>query len=116
MDKSSYMEAYAYFITYFDRITALMDQALFNREKININGFYREKNILKFYEETLNIKVEECLIKNANKLRNQNPLVHSSSEMLDSNWTSNIKEMIGRLDDLINKGIEVTYNTKKNSL
>ena len=115
-DKNSYMEAYAYFITYFDRVTALLDKTISNTKKPNIKGFYKWKDILKFYETSLNVEVEVNLIKNANKLRNKNPLVHSSSEMLDSDWTSNIKEMIDRLDDLINRGIEVTYNTKKNSL
>lgn len=104
VDKKSYMEAYAYFKTYFDRITALI-VAYVNGESLDVKKYYSKDNLCKVYKELLG-KDEKKLITKAQKLRNKNPLVHSSSEILGQpDWTENVINMIDRLNDLIESSI-----------
>lgn len=74
ISKKQYMEAYAYFKT---------------------------KQLKKFYKTIIGENVEKTLEK-AGKLRNKNPLVHSSVEMLDwSDWTETINKMINDLKKIL---------------
>lgn len=88
MKRANYMAAFAYYKNYFDRVTADLDFAFGNDPKLkkpNYNAFYKEGALIKFYS---GIGESEAVIKAAHKLRNANPLSHSSSELLDSNDTS----------------------------
>lgn len=105
LDNESYMEAYAYFKTYFDRMTALI-AAYVAHADLNIKKYYGETSLVAVYKNLRQNNAEE-IIKKANKLRNRNPLVHSSSEMLGMpDWTESIKNTIDRLTDLIRRGID----------
>lgn len=59
----------------------------------------------KVYKELLG-RDKKKLIAKAQKLRNKNPLVHSSSEILGQpDWTESIIDIIDKLNDLIESGI-----------
>ena len=100
ISKKQYMEAYAYFKTYFDRMTALI-AAYKNNKKLNVNKYFKTKQLEKFYETIIGKNVGKTLEK-AGKLRNKNPLVHSSMEMVDwSDWTEIINKMINDLNKIL---------------
>lgn len=100
ISKKQYMEAYAYFKTYFDRMTALI-AAYKNNEELNVNKYFKTKQLKKFYKTIIGEDVGKTLGK-AGKLRNKNPLVHSSVEMLDlSDWTATINKMIDDLNRIL---------------
>ena len=98
MKRANYMAAFAYYKNYFDRVTADLDFE-FNQEpkpkKPNYKAFYKEGAFVQFYS---GIDGSESVIKMAHKLRNANPLSHSSSELLDSNNTS--EELCKSIEDL----------------
>lgn len=87
--RENHMAAFAYYKNYFDRVTADLD-FVFNRNprlrKPNYKGFYHEGAFKTFY---LNMDNSDNVISKAHKLRNSNPLSHSSSELLDNDNTSN---------------------------
>ena len=88
LKRGNYMAAFAYYKNYFDRVTADLDYGFGNDpslKKPNYNGFYKEGVFIRFYAS---IDGSEAVIKTAHKLRNANPLSHSSSGLLDSNDTS----------------------------
>lgn len=88
MKRANYMAAFAYYKNYFDRVTADFDFALRSDQRLrkpNFNAFYKEGAFIKFYS---GIDDSEDVIQIAHKLRNANPLSHSSSELLDNNNTS----------------------------
>jgi len=88
MKRANYMAAFAYYKNYFDRVTADLDFAAGNDpslKKPNYNMFYREGTLIRFYA---GVDDSKTVIENAHKLRNANPLSHASSELLDSNNTS----------------------------
>lgn len=88
LKRGNYMAAFAYYKNYFDRVTADLDYEFGNDlslKKPNYNGFYKEGVFIRFYAS---IDGSETVIKKAHKLRNANPLSHSSSGLLDSNDTS----------------------------
>ncbi|NRO85201.1 hypothetical protein IMAU10149_01793 [Lactobacillus helveticus] len=60
VDKKSYMEAYAYFKTYFDRMTALI-VAYVNGESLDVKKYYSKDNLCKVYKEELLGKDEKKL-------------------------------------------------------
>ena len=104
LDNKSYMVAYAYFKTYFDRMTALI-AAYIEHVGVDVNAYYSEKSLTSVYKK-LNQEDAKKIIRKANNLRKHNPLVHSSSEMLGMpDWTESIKNTIDRLTDLIRRGI-----------
>ena len=86
--RENYMAAFAYYKNYFDRVTADLD-FVFNRnprlKKPNYKGFYQEGAFKTFYSNMDNC---DDVISKAHKLRNSNPLSHSSSELLDNDNTS----------------------------
>lgn len=99
-NKNDYYTAYAYFKTFFDRMTALMDLRI--RQRTNpalttprYRKFYTENQLKDFYKE---IPGAEGVLANAEIFRNQNPLAHSSSELLDKETTN---------DDLVNSILEL---------
>lgn len=109
--RKNYMAAFAYFKNFFDRVTADLDFE-FNRKprdkKPNYNMFYKEKALISFYED---VEDSEDIIQTAHKLRNANPLSHASSELLDSDSTTDdlkqsIKEMLSLIYGFIGKRIE----------
>lgn len=88
MKRANYMAAFAYYKNFFDRVTADLDFVAGNDPKLkkpNYKGFYKEKTFIDFYSS---ISDSKKVIEVAHKLRNANPLSHSSSELLDSNDTS----------------------------
>ncbi len=106
MKRGNYMAAFAYFKNYFDRVTADLDFYFYQEEKKrpNYKGFYKEGVFISFYSE---VEESEEIIKKAHKLRNANPLSHSSSELLDNDNTSKeLLESINELNKLIFKFIE----------
>lgn len=107
MKRTNYMAAFAYYKNYFDRVTADLDFAFGNDPTLkrpNYNAFYKEGAFIRFYSE---LDGSEAVIKAAHKLRNANPLSHSSSELLDNNNTSeDLCESVKELSKLIYGYIE----------
>ena len=103
-NRANYLGAYAYYKNFFDRISA--DMAFKTgknprRKKPNYNDYYQEKNLLPLY---IGISNSESVIKQAHKLRNANPLSHSSSELIDKDSTSkDLMDIQKDLDSLIEK-------------
>ena len=64
-------------------------------KKPNYKGFYEENTFKSFYKESPN---SEHIIKKAHKLRNANPISHSSSGLIDKDNTS--AELNRCIDDL----------------
>ena len=92
------MAAFAYYKNYFDRVTADLDFIYGNDpslKKPNYKNFYKEGTFIRFYA---GVKGSEAIIKTAHKLRNANPLAHSSSGLLDSNKTS--QDLCKSIEDL----------------
>lgn len=106
--RENYMAAFAYFKNFFDRVTADLDFT-YNRDprtkKPNYKGFYKENTFISFYSE---IDDSEAIIKKAHELRNANPLSHSSSELIDSeSTTDDLKQNINNLTKLIFRYVEL---------
>lgn len=101
-NRSNYMGSYAYYKNFFDRISA--DMAFIAGEnprdrKPNYNTYYKEENFRKLYAGIPNC---ETIIKKAHKLRNNNPLSHSSAALIDNNNSSHeLMESQEELDGLI---------------
>ena len=107
------MAAFAYYKNYFDRVTADQD-FVYNYDhkakKANYKAFYKESAFIKFYSS---IDDSEPVIKFAHKLRNSNPLSHSSSELLDNNNTSeDLNKSIKSLSKLIYGYIDMHKENK----
>ena len=68
----------------------------------NFKGFYKEGDFKEFYNQ---IDGSEAIIKEAHKLRNQNPISHSSSELIridsKSDTLQKIDKSIGDLGMLL---------------
>lgn len=109
--RDNYMAAFAYYKNFFDRVTADLDFAYksdSHMKKPNYKGFCKENALISFYSE---IDCSELIIKTAHKLRNANPLSHSSSELIDSeSTTADLKKSIEKLTELIFKYIELQRN------
>lgn len=110
-NRYNYLGSYAYFKNFFDRISADMAHLSGDdggKKKPNYNGYYHEKALIKLYE---GIQDNNNIISNAHNLRNENPLSHSSSGLIDSDSTSeDLKNAKDELDYLIdqyskNKGL-----------
>lgn len=100
--KKNHMAAFAYYKSFFDRVTADLDSYYNNNQKSkepNYKGFYREGDLKRFYKQ---IPDSENTIQTAQRLRHANPLTHSSSELFEEeNGTREIKEIIQALKKLI---------------
>jgi AbiA family abortive infection protein len=96
--KNNYLAAFAYFKNFFDRISAHLAVKFLNdsaKEKPNYKKYYKECNFRALYSDILN---SESIIKKAHEIRNENPLSHSSAELLDSDNTEN--DIIKSIKDL----------------
>ena len=127
------LQEFAYYKNYFDRRIAYCFALLgikeaISKQGVNVKAFFKGNNVERILREVArnqNIKeIDERLIKkvrNAFKLRNKNPSVHASSELLDyenlkkdeiSLAIDTLKEVISILSDYINNNtdsvIEVT--------
>ena len=92
------MAAFAYYKNYFDRVTADLQFAFCREEKQkkpNYKKYYSESVIKNFYNE---IEGSDEIIAKAHKLRNSNPISHSSSELIDKGYNSN--ELLSCINDL----------------
>ena len=104
MAKRNYLLSYAYFKNFFDRFTAIL--AFKNNYpksckngKPNYNEFFKESSHKKFYKA---ITDSDEIIKNAHKIRNQNPINHASAEIIDDTvYTKELKKIIYDLKHLI---------------
>lgn len=98
--KNNNLTAYAFFKNFFDRITADLDYVnkLYEGKKEkrpNYNGFYKEGAFCTFYSC---IDGSEDIIKRAHKLRNENPVSHSSASLIENDSTS--EELYQTIKDL----------------
>lgn len=101
-NRANYLGAYAYYKNFFDRISA--DMAFKAGEDPNC----RKPNYKKYYNEGafktlyLGIFDSDSIIEKAHKLRNDNPLSHSSAGLIDSESSSkDLMETQVELDELI---------------
>lgn len=106
--RKNYMAAFAYFKNYFDRVTADLDFIIDpspKKKRPNYKAFYKQEQLIKFYSE---FDVNKTIIEKAHKLRNANPLSHSSSELLDKeSTTEDLKQSIEDLSSLMYDYIEI---------
>ena len=100
-NRANYLGTYAYYKNFFDRISA--DMAFMvgvdpRDKKPNYKKYYHESALKALY---VGIGDYEDVIKKAHKLRNANPLSHSSAGLIDNDSTSeelmNIKKELDRL-------------------
>ena len=101
-NRANYLGAYAYYKNFFDRVSA--DMAFKSGEDPRC----RKPNYKKYYKEgafkTLYAGITDCdlIIEKAHKLRNDNPLSHSSAGLIDSDSSSQeLVESQKNLDGLI---------------
>ena len=101
-NRANYLGAYAYYKNLFDRISA--DMAF----KAGVDPRCKKPNYKKYYTDdafkTLYIGLPDCdsIIETAHKLRNDNPLSHSSAGLIDSDSSSkDLMESQENLDGLI---------------
>ena len=81
--KHNNLAAFSYYKNFFDRITANIAFAAGadkDCRKPNYNKYYKESEIKKIYDT---IQYANEIIAKAHKLRNANPLAHSSAELMD---------------------------------
>ncbi len=86
--KHNNMSAYAYFKNYFDRISAhlaFVSKYEQNLKKPNYKNYYQEGNLKKLYKGLVN---SENAIHTSHKLRNSNPILHSSAGLIDDDSSS----------------------------
>lgn len=104
-----YLESYAYLKVFFDRFIAhIMNctgiDTSGNKNKPNINAYYKEAAIIKGLKslgvESVHQESSEDIIKKAHLLRNQNPINHSSSTILNSSHISSF-ELLESKESLI---------------
>lgn len=97
----NYLEAFAYYKNYFDRMTAHFDAYINKQQCLNINGFYRKKDLQRFYENYNEV------IEKAHDIRNSNPLSHASAELLDNNESEScLQDIHKNLSDILKEKIE----------
>ena len=106
--KNNNLTAYAFFKNFFDRVTADFDFVnMLHDEKPakrpNYKAFYKEGAFCKFYSC---IYGSEDIIKRAHKLRNENPVSHSSASLIENDSsTENLYLTIKDLKTLIRRYI-----------
>ena len=101
-NRANHLGSYAYYKNFFDRVSA--DMAF----KAGVDPTCKKPNYKKYYKETIlkslysSIPNSDVIIEKAHKLRNENPLSHSSAGLLDSDGSSaNLMDTQGKLDSLI---------------
>lgn len=103
-ERNNKIEAFAYYKTYFDRFTALIS-AYTTKTKLKVKDFYSIEDLNKVYKDLEGINSYK-IIKKANELRNENPLVHSSAKLIGRPSLEGIDVCIKQLQDLIKLRIE----------
>lgn len=102
------LTAYAYFKNFFDRVTADLDHInkIFrgvSEKRPNYRGFYKEKAFCDFYKD---IEGSTEIIEKAHKLRNENPVSHSSARIIENNSTTiDIYQTIKDLENILHRYI-----------
>lgn len=101
-ENKNWMEAYAYFITFFERVTANVDCRLKDKP-VDFKKYFARDQLIKTFKE---IPDSKGILEKAILLRNQNPLAHASSELLEDNSSSHkldksIAELMGLLISFI---------------
>lgn len=101
-NRSNYLGAYAYYKSFFDRMSA--DVAFsagkdHDCRKPNYKRYYKQQEHIKLYAE---IEGSVDIIKTAHNLRNANPLSHASAELIDKDSSSiELREIQEKLDSLV---------------
>jgi AbiA family abortive infection protein len=117
IQRENYLAAFAYFKNFFDRISAHLAFKFLNdraKDKPNYKKYYKECNFRALYSDIMN---SESIIKKAHEIRNENPLSHSSAELLDSDNTENdIINSIKELAFLLVRKIEMFKVVSKEKL
>ena len=102
--RSNHLGSYAYYKTFFDRISADMAYQTGGMAKKNgpsYASYYRDKHFKALYS---GIENADAIIDQAHFLRNANPLSHSSAGLIDNNSTSqNLENAKRNLDSLIDQ-------------
>jgi len=105
-NKNSF-EAFSYYKTYFDRITANLDYKINSPRHLNYRRFYTEQQLKTFYRD-IDGSVE--ILRGAHQLRNDSPLSHSNSDLFyNKKSTQELYDSITKLDELI-----INYCKKNN--
>ena len=108
--KNNNLTAYAYYKNFFDRVTADFDHAIKilngkSEKRPNYKAFYKENDLIKFYDC---IDGSDEILKNAHKLRNGNPVSHSSANILDNDGTTDeIYQIINSLKMILRRYIDL---------
>ena len=108
MEEKKYnnLAAFSYFKNYFDRFTgdiAFMAGVDIVCRKPNYNKYYKKTEIVKIYNTILDA---DEIISVAHKLRNANPLAHSSAELMDREGsTQELKQCELNLQSIIDSRI-----------
>lgn len=104
--KKNITVAYAYYKTYFDGISADIAFTLGIMRKNNkpsYDTYYKAPALKELYKDIDNSKE---LIERAASMRNNNPLCHTSSRLINSNYYDDIVELIENLENLIIKKLQ----------
>ena len=105
----NFMEAFAYFKSFFDRVTADIACGRNAISPVRYLKYYDEGKLGKIYGRYQNSK---GIISKAQKLRRTNPLAHASSELLNgATSTTDLKESVEQL-----WGLLITYAGDSNNL
>ena len=115
LEKYNNMSAYAYFKNYFDRISAhlaFVFKCEKNLKKPNYKNYYQEGNLKNLYK---GIEDSENVIQTSHKLRNSNPISHSSAGLIDDSSSIKLLKSIEELDKLI-KGFCERYKSEMENI
>jgi len=99
--KNNQLTAFAYYKNFFDRLSAHIAVKALNdaaKGKPNYKRYYKENVLKNLYS---GCEDSDIIITNAHKLRNSNPLSHSSANLVDTkDSTKYINDMIFKLEKL----------------
>ncbi|MGZ1193910.1 Abia family HEPN domain-containing protein [Lactobacillus delbrueckii subsp. bulgaricus] len=84
-NRHGHLASYAYYKSFFDRMTANMAFLCDVDKEPSYSKYYRTDKLSKLYKEIHN---SSKIIKRAQKLRHKDPIVHASSELLGNNNSS----------------------------
>lgn len=105
--KNNHLSAFAYYKNFFDRISAHLGKTVNNdsrKGKPNYKAYYKEGVLKGLYS---NIANSNSTIEEAHRIRNSNPLSHSSAELIDSDKSHiDIMNSIYNLEFLLASKIE----------
>ena len=96
---NNHLEQFGYYKSFFDRFTSFAKYCKKGR-KGKIHWCKSDNDFIKFYRD---IKDSKKIIKKSCRMREKNPLIHASSELIkDKYFDATIKECIGDLESLLN--------------